>query len=76
MILMCAQGWYLYLVMVRWFGMRIDILSVAFLAAVAFISIPLASGKFIVNFNTTILHVYRAECWISGAESHLHHITG
>ena len=41
----CTQGWYLYLVMVRWFGLRIDTLSVAFLAAVAFISIPLAAGE-------------------------------
>ena len=40
-----TQGWYLYLVMVRWFGLRIDILSVLFLAIVAFVSIPLASGK-------------------------------
>lgn len=40
--------------MVRWFGMRIDILSVAFLAAVAFISIPLASGKYNVNVRTRL----------------------
>ena len=31
--------------MVRWFGLRIDTLSVLFLSAVAFISIPLAAGK-------------------------------
>ena len=45
MSLFLLQGWYLYLVMVRWFGLRIDTLSVAFLAAVAFISIPLAAGQ-------------------------------
>ena len=45
LMFLCLQGWYLYLVMIRWFGMRIDFLSVVFLAAVAFISIPLASGK-------------------------------
>ena len=39
------QGWYLYLVTIRWFGMRLDTLSTLFLATVAFISIPLASRK-------------------------------
>lgn len=39
------QGWYLYLVTVRWFGLRIDLLSSLFLIAVAFFSIPLASRK-------------------------------
>ena len=42
---LCAQGWYLYLVTVRWFGLRIDLLSSMFLAAVAFFSVPLASRK-------------------------------
>ena len=40
------QVWYLYLVMIRWFGIRVDILSVFFLASVAFISIPLATGNY------------------------------
>ena len=39
------QGWYLYIVTTRWFGMRIQTLSSMFLAAVAFISVPLASRK-------------------------------
>jgi len=38
-----TQGWYLYVVATRWFGIRMDTLSALFLAAVAFISIPLAS---------------------------------
>ena len=36
-----SQGWYLYLVSTRWFGMRIDLISGVFLATVAFSSIPL-----------------------------------
>ena len=39
-----SQVWYLCLAATRWFGMRIDLLNVAFLAAVAFISIPLSSS--------------------------------
>ena len=42
---LCCQGWYLYLVTVRWFGLRIDLLSSIFLIAVAFFSIPVASRK-------------------------------
>ena len=38
-----SQGWYLYLVTTRWFGIRIDFVSALFLAAVAFTSVPLAS---------------------------------
>ena len=37
-----SQGWYLYLVSTRWFGMRIDFVSSIFLATVAFSSVPLA----------------------------------
>ena len=39
-----SQGWYLYLVSTRWFGMRIDFVSGIFLATVAFSSIPLAAS--------------------------------
>ena len=39
-----SQGWYLYLVTTRWFGMRIDFVSAMFLAAVAFSTIPLSSS--------------------------------
>jgi ATP-binding cassette subfamily C (CFTR/MRP) protein 4 len=39
-----SQGWYLYLVSTRWFGMRIDFVSGVFLATVAFSSIPLAGS--------------------------------
>lgn len=41
--------------MVRWFGLRIDILSVLFLAAVAFISIPLASGEYVNKITAGII---------------------
>ena len=39
-----SQGWYLYLVTTRWFGMRIDFVSGVFLATVAFSSVPLAGS--------------------------------
>ena len=38
-----SQGWYLYLISTRWFGIRIDFVSSIFLAAVAFSSVPLSS---------------------------------
>ena len=40
-----SKGWYLYLIAIRWFAQKIDILGALFLAAVAFISIPLASSE-------------------------------
>ena len=45
----------MYLVTARWFGMRIDFLSAVFLGAVAFGSIPLASGKILYTVVHTIL---------------------
>ena len=39
-----VQGWYLYIITTRWFGMRIDIISVTLLTAVVFASIPLSTG--------------------------------
>lgn len=39
------QGWYLYLVTSRWFGLRLDLISALYLGVVAFISIPLARSK-------------------------------
>ena len=41
---MHTQGFYLYLVTNRWFGIRIDLISNVFLAAVVFSCIPLASS--------------------------------
>ena len=38
------QGWYLYMITTRWFGMRIDIISATLLTAVVFASIPLSRG--------------------------------
>ncbi|KAL5477508.1 hypothetical protein EMCRGX_G024318 [Ephydatia muelleri] len=38
-----SQGSYLYLVINRWFGIRIDLLSTVFLACVAYSAVPLAS---------------------------------
>ena len=38
------EGWYLYIITTRWFGMRIDIISVTLLTAVVFASIPLSTG--------------------------------
>lgn len=40
-----SQPWYICLATTRWFGMRIDALSTALLAAVAFISISLSSSS-------------------------------
>ena len=39
----CLQGWYLYLILTRWFGIRLDFLSSTVLVCVAFITIPLLS---------------------------------
>lgn len=47
-----TQGWYLYLVSTRWFGMRIDTCSAVFLAAVAFISIPLSTSMLYSSCNS------------------------
>ena len=41
----CIQGWYLYIVTVRWLSMRVDFLSTLYLTAVAFILILSASGE-------------------------------
>ena len=40
-----SQAAYLYLVTNRWFGIRIDLLSAALLACVAYASVPLASSS-------------------------------
>ena len=40
-----TQAWWLYLASVRWFSMRVDIISALFTAVVAFTSLPLASGE-------------------------------
>jgi len=45
LILLTVQGWYLYLVTQRWFGMRIDIVSAFYLGVVAVISVPLARSE-------------------------------
>ena len=43
------QGWHLYLVTQRWFGLRIDMITAFYLGAVAFISVPLAESKSVLN---------------------------
>lgn len=52
-----TRGWWLYIVSTRWFGMRIDALGTAFLAAVAFISIPLASGEPDIGVYYTCIYI-------------------
>jgi len=41
-----TKAWYLYLATNRWFGMRIDLISAAFLATVVLSAIPLADSKY------------------------------
>ena len=75
------KGWYLYLATTRWFGIRIDMLVAVFVAAVAFISIPLSSRK-----QTSVINVYfeihidcftfkmsfiRVECWFSRSRTNV-----
>lgn len=69
--------------MARWFALRIDLLSAALLAVVAFVSIPLASSEMPSlhaplnnNINYVISFVVRSQCWVGGACIDLHHITG
>ena len=48
-----TKGWYLYLATNQWFGMRIDLISAAFLATVVLSAIPLADSKhdlFVVKY--------------------------
>lgn len=45
---MFTQGWYLYLVTSRWFGLRIDLITALYLGVVSFISVPLAQSEFVV----------------------------
>ena len=71
------QGWYLYIITTRWFGMRIDIISVILLTAVVFASIPLSTGtqsyslyyrpsEFVKMFEMLVLwHMSVVECRIS-----------
>ena len=40
-----SKGWFLYLITARWFTQKVDFLGALLLAAVAFISIPLASSE-------------------------------
>ena len=40
-----TQGWHLFIASNSWFGVRVDLLSIVVLAAMAFSSIPLASCK-------------------------------
>lgn len=62
-----TQGWWLYIVSTRWFGMRIDALGAAFLAVVAFISVPLASGDNLygLHLNVQYIHTDRTSSQIS-----------
>lgn len=40
-----TKAWYVYLVINRWFGIRIDLISSTFLAFVVMTAIPLADSK-------------------------------
>ena len=40
-----TKAWYMYIVTNRWFGIRIDLISVLFLACVVMSAVPLADSK-------------------------------
>jgi len=40
-----TKAWYLYIATNRWFGMRIDLISAAFLVFVVFSAVPLADSE-------------------------------
>jgi len=40
-----TKAWYMYIATNRWFGLRIDLISAAFLVFVVFSAVPLADSK-------------------------------
>ena len=76
-----TQAWYLFLVGMKWFSLRCDLLVTAFTAAVSFVSIPLRDCKFgllieIVPFTcTNIIISYSCESKFNRTRSHIFHHT-
>ena len=53
-----TKAWYAKMVTARWFGIRLEIFGVVFIASLVFTSIPLSDGIIVNYCGIVVLHTY------------------